>query len=48
MKDVKFEFGYKKVEVKNGCLDIWDDESCFSLNPNEFKKILEAINYKEK
>ena len=45
MIDVKLKFDYLKVEVEDGWLCINDDESHILLNPEEFKKLLEAINY---
>lgn len=45
MKDVKLEFKNINVEVKDGWLDIWDDENCYTLKPKQFKKLLKAINY---
>tara|TARA_R110001592_G_scaffold63087_3_gene193197 strand:+ start:1602 stop:1835 length:234 start_codon:yes stop_codon:yes gene_type:complete len=45
MKDVKLEFKYTKVEIEDGWLCVYDGENQILIRPENFKKILAAINY---
>ena len=44
-KNVKLQFGYTTVDIEDGWLCVYDSENQIFIEPENFKKILAAINY---
>jgi len=47
MKDVSLKFDYLEIDVEDGWLCLYEDDNQILINPEEFKELLKAINYKE-